>query len=212
MTGLFRLLLVLTSLAPTLLIAGVGWWSTFPNLARGCVYFAGTLATICLVLVWFVRRAQGFVALKITKATRSDKSVFPFMFAYVIPLLIPTTLSSAAQGYGNAPGLIAFVVVMAIVLYRTQLHDVNPVLSLFGYHFFEVDAGATATGILLLTRQARVPLNEVIRVKEISDYLWLHVETQDRAEVKPLRNGDTSRPTNGTNQRKDGHGDAEPQD
>jgi len=128
-----------------------------------------------------MRQLAGSEVLRVEKATRADKNVFPFLFTYVVPLLAPTSLTTLEQQGTNVAGLGVFVVIMFVVLARTKLHDVNPVLSLFGYHFFEVEAGKLGS-VLLLTKTGAIAHRTSLRAIRLSDYLWLE---------KPIASVDT---------------------
>lgn len=181
-----RILLVATSLAPALVVAGAGWWTADHGLAAVCMEVAALLSVLCVLLVLGIRRHGSGEVLNVDRAKRADKNVFPFLFTYVVPLLVPTKLTALQHGT-NVLGLVAFAIIMFLVLNGTKIHDVNPVLSILGFHFFQVDAGKLGT-VIVLTRASNISEKTVHAVR-ISDYLWLEKPRQSQPEATATEEG-----------------------
>ena len=106
--------------------------------ARGlsCVLLGATA-------LWAINASCRLEQLPITikKAKSADKEVIGFFVAYVLPLLFRGGRSPDLGAWLMSAGMLLFV------LWSTHALHVNPVLGLFGFHFYEVD---TARGVTYL--------------------------------------------------------------
>ena len=187
MSSLALLFLLLTSLAPIgLVYAAV--------LADGCEYvmaawFGGislVLLPICWVLLSGAHRWLNPVPKSITETATKEGESLSFLVAYALPI-VALKAASTAVSYG----LIAFTVIMGAAIWQQQVFHMNPLLILFGYHFFGArnDAGAQ---VLVLTKNKLLKPGD-LRVIRLSDYLWL--DCSEPGEVADeLSAGDNQRP------------------
>ena len=91
-----------------------------------------------------------------------------FYVAYAMPLLF-RDMSSLDFG------LITVAVVMFIfVIWSTGTFQVNPVLGLLGYHFYEVELKG-GISYLLVTRRRIDDLSSISNVNQLSDHALLDV-------------------------------------
>lgn len=157
--------LSLTALAP---IAAV--WAVKRRLDHGlafwmpCGFVAISIAFALILLLVIVPRDCERRVLPVQKSESVDKEVLSFLLAYLLPLIVqsdkpvdwPTTLVVG--------GLIV------VVIWRSQLIHINPLLGLFGFHFFKVSTESGQTH-LLITRSASVTPADLTAFK-LSEHLW----------------------------------------
>ena len=160
-----HVLLVATSLAPVLLIYGV---SKIPEHELGfglvCAACSLVLALVCHGVLWVAARHGEVERIIVARSKSIDKEAVLFVVSYALPLLVP------AHKTGNSWALAAFVGIVFIVLLQLQVAHVNPLLAVFGYHFFEVSPPSGETAILITRGN---PSANATRVVKLSDNIWL---------------------------------------
>jgi hypothetical protein len=104
--------------------------------------------------------------LNITKAKSADKDVIGFFVAYVLPMFFAKAINIEPLGLALFVGLLAFVI------WGTHSIQVNPLLGVFGYHFYEVDTQA-GISFLLITKRKIVNVKSVKSVVQLTEYLIL---------------------------------------
>ncbi|MCH5555732.1 hypothetical protein [Pseudomonas syringae] len=169
-----RVILALTAIAPVSVSLAYIFFSHGQNL----IYVAICLL-ICLGLGFYsrwviVRAAKKFQRLPITiqKSKSADKEVLGFFVAYALPLIF--------RG-DAAPDIGAWIIagfMLVLVLWTTHALQVNPVLGVIGFHFYEVE---TKEGItyLLITRKAINNLKNINSVVQITEYGILDSSIKD---------------------------------
>ncbi|WP_250463294.1 hypothetical protein [Caballeronia sp. GAFFF2] len=173
LSRLVRVLLALTAISPL----SVSLAFQFAR-SRNYLWASAAVAT-CLALGFL---AGGIIAasarrletlrVTITKAKSADKEVIGFFIAYALPLIFKPQPSS--------PDLVAWLVAAAMllfVLWGTQSAQVNPVLGLLGYHFYEVDTDG-GVSYLMITRRRISNVLSVKKVVQISDFGILEAPDQ----------------------------------
>lgn len=148
-TKLTKTLLFLSGYLPLFVIISIqnrgvwGWWAIAPTVAA----LIGT-AWLWFFLLW-VRRGSA-VTFEVASVQRRDSEVMAYLFTYVIPFLaINGKDSSQAAGLG-----IFFFVLLVLHVQGSMIH-VNPMLSLAGYHVYEI-AGSDGNTFSILTRRKRI--------------------------------------------------------
>jgi hypothetical protein len=167
MTSMARFLLVLTSLAPILVVrafVALGGKHYETSVILLCVVALFVLS--CVGLLTGIRQRGASTPRKIAEPTAKDAEPIAFFVAYALPLI------SAGQGNNDLWGLGAFAIIMAIASYQLEAYYVNPLLALFGYKFHGARADDGAQ-VLVMSRQRAIS-SGVLTVVEISSYLWLH--------------------------------------
>jgi hypothetical protein len=168
MTWLARLLLVLTSIAPIVLVYSA------VLLDKGCksqaywgIFGASFLAVACILLLWLARNGTQPSDFAIERPQERDGDSLAFLVAYALPLV--------TANMEKAPGLVglgAFALVMSLLIWQQQLFHVNPLLACFGYHFFGAETQSGAR-VLVLSR-TKMLSGGTLTVIRLSSYLWLH--------------------------------------
>jgi hypothetical protein len=164
LSRLAHLLLVATSLSPVLLIFGVSELNSDERLGAICIICSLLLAVICHLVLWVAARSGELERVRVTRTKSLDHEAVLFVVSYALPLLVPEHRLASYWALGT------FVSVVFVVLYSLQVAHVNPLLAIFGYHFFEISP-ATGETAMLITRGN--PIGTTARVVKLSDHIWL---------------------------------------
>lgn len=127
------------------------------------------LGASCLGIVRIAKKSLEQMRISIKKAKSADKDVIGFFVAYVLPLFFSKTVNL------DPSAMLLFVALLAFVIWGTHSVQVNPLLGVFGYHFYEVDSEDGIT-FLLVTRRKIVNVKSVTRVVQLTEYLILDME------------------------------------
>ena len=179
MIGWFaKLLLVFTACAPILLTyafrlarEGTRW-----IVVVGLVGTALLLVAICHWVLALARsRVPPLEPFDAEACKPADTELMAFVVAYLLPLV----------GAPKDPvdlWLLGFVLVLlAIIVSATHAYHFNPLLALFGYHFYEVAAKNGMTFVLLSRRTLRTP-GAISAVRQLTDYVLLDDSKEVAAE------------------------------
>ena len=172
---LARCLLVLTSLAPVLLVVAVSQiergvsWKIWIWLLVICLILVG----LCRTLLWVLEHYAETFPIRIDTLDCKDHDVVVFLFIYLLPLMRsqePTVFTSWMTGT-----VVLTIVILSIV--HARAFSFNPIMGLvFGYRFFTV---RTARGIpCLLVSGDTVGIEEVI-VTRLAPDVYLRVGKVD---------------------------------
>ena len=123
---------------------------------------------ISIVIIEAAARKLEGIPVEVVKAKPADKEVIGFYVAYALPLLF--------RDVGNLDwGSITVAVVMFIfVIWSTGTFQVNPVLGLFGYRFYEVEL-KSGVSYLLVTKRNINDLTSMNKVNQLSEHALLDV-------------------------------------
>lgn len=172
MLSLFaRILLVVTSLAPavvTYALAGAAPGAS-PALRISLIAAAVVFVGVCLAVLRFAARHVQRRPLQVSSIKNTDQEVLGFVLAYLLPLISQQTLQ-----VNLAVALFVIALIFVSVLSSSAYHF-NPLLGLFGYHFYEVTDNAGVTYVLLTKRAIRQAPG-VDRIVEVSDHLLLEAK------------------------------------
>lgn len=159
LSRLVRVLLALTAIAPLSI-------SLAFQFARSKNYlWAGGAFALCLCLGLLARLIISLassrlepLSAKILKAKSADKEVIGFFVAYALPMIF--------RGQSASPDLTAWLFaagMLLFVLWGTQSTQVNPVLGVLGFHFYEVETDGGITYLMITRRR----INNVLTIKKI---------------------------------------------
>jgi membrane protein YqaA with SNARE-associated domain len=162
---LIRVLLALTAIAP-LSISLAYIFAAKENNFR----LAAIAALSCVLLgaasMWIVEKAGEKLErlpVVIKKAKSADKEVIGFFIAYALPLLFRGEFSPDLGAWILAGALLLFV------LWSTHAIQVNPVLGMLGFHFYEVETSDSIT-YLLITRRTISNALSIDHIVQLSEY------------------------------------------
>ena len=166
MLGKFvRILFALTAIAPLSISVAYVFAMKEQNARWAFVAFCFCVLLGALSL-WIMEKARSrleVLPISIKKAKSADKEVIGFFVAYTLPLLFKGEVSSDLGAWGLAAVLLLFV------LWSTHSIQVNPVLGMFGYHFYEVESSDGITFLLITRRRINSALT-VKQVVQLSEY------------------------------------------
>ena len=171
-----KMLLVGTSLVPTLLIMAVDHFfahgiTNWLGFGTQLIIIALALVVIALAVMFVAARNGERQQLQICKAKNSDKQVLTFLLAYLMPIL--SEHKYLFRDF-NVPTL-ALLALLAIAVYHSNAFDFNPMLGMLGYHFYEIEDGNNFPYLLI----SRTPLKkscQELTVVQLFDYTFLAVE------------------------------------
>lgn len=170
---LVRVLLALTAIAPLSISFAYIYAAKEHN-----YQFAAIAAFSCVFLgaasFWIIDKASSRLEqlpIAIQKAKSADKEVIGFFVAYALPLVFRGQAAPDLDAWLMAGAMLLFV------LWSTHTMQVNPVLGMFGFHFYEVE---TKDGItyLMITRRKISHVKSIVMVVQISEYGILETKTK----------------------------------
>jgi hypothetical protein len=144
-----RILFLLSSYFPLSLIFFV---ILFPehHMVAVSILAVGSIGLIWMLL--YLKKAESVspFQMKIAAFHRRDTEAMPYIVMYIIPFLaIPL------HGWKGGIALSIFFVVLGIVYVNSNMIHINPMLSLFGYHLYEVTTEDGGVHSLLAKRSIR---------------------------------------------------------
>jgi hypothetical protein len=174
---LVRILLALTAIAPLSVSLAYVFakehhflWAA---IAAACCVGLGAIA------LFIINKASStFQDLPITilKVKSADKEVIGFFVAYALPLVFRGSSSPDLDGWLFTGGMLLFV------LWSTHAIQVNPILGVIGFHFYEVEVKG-GVSYLLITRRRIANAMSVERVVQLSEYGILEVQRKTKASA-----------------------------
>lgn len=170
LSKLTKVLLISTSFSPVFLTL---WFSEFSktwNIKDGWYYLsiATFLSVLCFFIMGISKKKLESIPVEITAISTSDKEIVGFIIVYLLPLINQTPIQVN-------PYLLFFVLLIFFIsLFTTNSYHFNPVLGIFGYHFYEVTIEGGITYVLV-TKKNLTNTKKVKRVVQISEYMILEV-------------------------------------
>lgn len=165
-----KLLLVSTSLAPVLgavavnkFARGEPWtaWIGWLGTGVGC-------AAICVLMLTMVARQGERQPLQLAEVESADKEMLAFLLTYLLPFIASDKLGFSGEWMTGA--YILLIVFLAVG--HGNAYHFNPVMGLFGYHFYSVKASGGMPFLLITKRTLRRP-DEQVTVVQITESIFL---------------------------------------
>lgn len=173
MGGIAKILLVLTSLAPGIAVYGVATWLLGTPFSNATVWVpilaACTLAVSCIRIVRFAAVRLPRFSVEVVELKSADSEIVGFALAYVLPILTATTSTV------NLRLLLLGFFTLAALVWGTNSYHTNPLLSVLGYHFYEVMSTNGLTFVVLSKRTLR-QVKTLTCVAFLTDYMALDLE------------------------------------
>jgi hypothetical protein len=172
---LIRVLFALTAIAPLSISLAYVYAANQQNFQYAFIAlcFCVLLGALSLWIIGQAGKRLERLPIAIRKAKSADKEVIGFFVAYALPLIFRGQSAPDAGAWLMAGGLLLFV------LWSTHSLQVNPVLGMFGFHFYEVETVDGVTYLLIAKRKISNVLS-IARVVQLSEYGIL--EAQDKNE------------------------------
>ena len=131
------------------------------------ISFAVLLGASSFKIINLAKNRLEVLNISIKKAKSTDKEVIGFFVAYVLPLIF--------KDVNFDLGAIAlFVILLGFVIWGTHAFQVNPLLGIFGYHFYEIDTESGVT-FFLVTKKKIVNIRSISKVVQLSEYMVMEV-------------------------------------
>lgn len=160
---LTKILLVATSLAPILLtywfISQVNSYNeALPfldnlkcnwNIGIGLLIATIGLTFLCGLIISQAKKHLEIIPIEIAEIKTSDNEALGFVLVYLLPLAGQVTNSF------NLPVLIFIGVLFFFIVATSNAYHFNPLLSILGYHFYEVQLKSGVTYIMVSKRDLR---------------------------------------------------------
>jgi len=175
-----KLTLVATSLAPICLTL---WFVKFSkawdskltfiqnliaNWQVGWGFLVATvsMSLLCFLLVWLSGRNLEKLPVKIKAIKTVDKEIVGFLLVYLLPLMNQTNNTISLS-------VLAFIaVIFFFIVQNSHAYHFNPLLGVFGYHFYEVTIEGDITYVLI-TRQNIADCKSISQVVQLTEYMIL---------------------------------------
>jgi hypothetical protein len=134
----------------------------------GSAYLLAALLMIvvCFGLVKLSASRLERLPVEIKAVKTVDKEVVGFLLVYLLPLI------NQSQNSISLHALVFVAVIFFFIVYSTHAYHFNPLLGLFGYHFFEVTIKGDITYVLI-TRQNITDCKAVSQVVQLTEYMIL---------------------------------------
>jgi len=163
----FRIALFLSSYAP--LFALLAYTNRHSKTACWTLVAVTVLSVAALVVVMLAQRGEDGPVLRVEHARPKDGDVLAYMATYLVPFL--------GVDLTDADGVVVFVgflLVLGIVYVNSNMLFVNPLLSIAGYHTFDVTDPQGHEYTLITKRDGLDPGTELCPA-QVSRYIRLEV-------------------------------------
>jgi hypothetical protein len=149
--------LLASSLVPALLVLAI---RLYPSYNAGSVALAAAGLLLITVLARAMRARDATNAQPIMVTTVEDESnqVPGYVITYIFPFLFLSTGTIA-----DLAACLVFALFALVLIYRTDLALVNPLLLILGYHLFRL--GTTTDKVILISKLRPLPGQTVIAVR-----------------------------------------------
>jgi hypothetical protein len=162
---LIRILFAMTAIAPISVSLAYIYAAHERNIAYACIAILACIAlgVLCFSIVNQAKSKLERLPIVIQKAKSSDKEVIGFFVAYVLPLVFKGESTPELGAWLLAAAMLMFV------LWSTHSLQVNPVLGMLGFHFYEVE---TKDGItfLLISRRTISNVKTIQHVVQLTEF------------------------------------------
>jgi hypothetical protein len=166
-----KVLLVLTAFAPMLLtIAFVEWRrGEFIPWGATSLIVAALLSAVCYLVLIAAARQLEVVQCHVDSIRTADAEIVGYVLSYLVPL---ANLSNAPP---DAVVLIFVACFFLFIVYTSHSYHFNPLMSVLGYHFYEITDSASVSYVLITRANLRAA-RSTARVVQLSEYILLDVD------------------------------------
>lgn len=168
---LIKLLLVFTTIAPAFLtysfiLAREGGTVAIPIVLVG-VSILLSIACFCIIRASESRLYRTTVRAETVRP--SDKEISGYFVAYLIPLI------GGGNYFSDGSVFVFFSIMFFLFVFYSKSFYANPILSLFGYRFHEVQL-STGMAALLLTSRKIYKADDISEVVYLTDHTMLDLK------------------------------------
>jgi hypothetical protein len=157
-----KIRLAASAFVPGLLIVAVRVWNINNTLVwSGLLVLAAGAATLSLSLLLGARATTNAQPLKITELEDESAQVPAYLLTYVFPFVFLDL-----EDRRDAVAYFLFALLLIILILRTDLWKVNPLLLLSGYHTYVVQRGNGTKSVMFA--RARPERGETVQVVNLT--------------------------------------------
>lgn len=166
-----KAMLIITSLTPVLIT-----YLFVLILEKGPLIKILILALLILILIFLCigilkmsRKYLEVMRFPIKSIKTADAEITSFFIAYIFPFI------TIPYDNINESVLIYFLCLLFVLMWGTHSYHTNPILTFFGYHFYEVTTPQNVSFLFITKRDLRNTKN-ISTVVQITDYMILDTE------------------------------------
>jgi hypothetical protein len=100
------------------------------------------------------------------------------MIAYLLPVVSNGTIDLRNNSFVS----IIVMVILILCVFHTNTFHFNPLIGLFGYHFYEIKTTAGNTGMLLSNKTHRIQ-KQTLNVRELWNFVYIDAGDNEYEEV-----------------------------
>ena len=178
-----RILLALTSFAPTILAFAISYAMSECNSGIPSILVISfvVLLIACYFLIKYASdERKKLHTIQIKEFSRGDQGIVVFMFVWVIPFLRSSFITDWATC------VYVFVVVLLCIV-DAGAYNFNPIVRLFGYRFYTVKDHNNVQSLLIIRDKLTAP-NVNVDVNKISDDVLIVRRNTDVSQIFHSRN------------------------
>jgi hypothetical protein len=166
-SSLAKLMLSLTAMSPVALTWAIADYGKQGYCARQLVAIgiAALLTIGCVGLLHVACETLTKVTFVVEELKAVDNEVVAYIVTYLFPLVSPS-------GDISLPAQTFVLVLLAFILSTSNAFTFNPMLSLIGYHFYEVKC-SSGVSYLLLSKNNITDVKTIKKVGRLSKHLML---------------------------------------
>ena len=162
-----KLILVLTSFAPLLIIMGLIYKNVWSLVLFG---LAAVFICLCGLMMKDSEKSGEPYLLRIKEFNRTDQGIHTFLVIYILPIIrSPISFDWYAVFY-----IVLTILFFVWIINRIEAYNFNPVMSAFGYYFYEIKDGQNVHHLLITKTVLRKP--KEVYVQKLSYDVHVEVE------------------------------------
>ena len=133
------------------------------------------LVFICLWLLHIGKKKLEMFEFSISKVEVADRENMAFLLLYLTPLL------KVQFDDSSWPIWVITIAIFALVVATGYGYHFNPLLGLFGWHFYKVGTKEEVTYVLITKRQLRSTIRKMKAV-QLTEYIIMDIEDRNGRE------------------------------
>ena len=148
-------------------------WSIGDHPAALIVLLAGITGLLCLYLYfrWIAPRRPHFHE-RIATLERRDGDIMSYIASYLIPFV-----TFPLDGWQQIAAITVFLVVLLVIYVNSNMIYINPVLSIIGYHLYNVTLEQNESSFYLISKH-RIVRGEMLNIVKIGDSTLLEAKVK----------------------------------
>lgn len=166
----WRLLLTASSIAPVCFtVSFIGFVNKNDYLLYISLTIGLSISLACIITIYFANKQLQILKKMVISVTPANKEITNYFLSYVFPLLGSDTI------FQNTDMTIFFFACLILYTLFSQSYNFNPLLSLFGYKFYEAQ-DSTGVGFVLLSKITLESIDpkKSVNVKQLCDYIYIY--------------------------------------